>query len=445
MRLPDPLPIQPFTRPARGQVLVPGSKSLTNRAMLLAALCDSPVRLEGALFSDDTGIMAKALRELGIEVVEEPRENAIAVTGCGGRVPAESAALDVGLAGTAARFLTALCAAAPRGRYRIAGTAQMNRRPMKGLIDALRSLGADITCLEDEGFLPVEIEARGLRGGEAAIDASESSQMLSALLMVAPLAREATSVSLVGSVREPFVEMTLQLMRQFGVDAGPREAAGGPRMVVPRAGYRCGRATYAVEPDASSASYFMALPLACGGEVRLPGVRQDSLQGDIRFANVLQEAGLLLSSDGGGLAASFVDGRRRGVTRDFRDFSDTFLTLAAMAPLLSGPTVITGIGHSRRQETDRVAGMACELRRLGQDVVEKSDSLTIAPRPLAGGQTIETYGDHRFAMSFAILGCHDLHGNGQPWLKIRDPACCAKTFPGFFDALDGLRTSSAGA
>jgi len=442
MPLTDPLPIMPFTSPVRGRVVVPGSKSITNRALLLAALCNRPVTLEGALFSDDTRIMARALGNLGIRIAEDEKGASISVLGCGGAVPAEAALLDVGLAGTAARFLTGLCAAAPRGRYRISGTDQMHERPMRGLIDALRSLGADIACLGKEGHLPIEIRARGLLGGAVSIDASESSQMLSALLMVAPLARGEVLVELSKPVREPYVAMTLQLMRQFGVDAGPHLPSGGPRVSVPSGTYRLNEGRYRVEPDASSASYFEALPLVCGGSVELPGLRRDSLQGDMRFAEVLGAAGLSVAHDANGIEASFAGGDRRGITRDFREFSDTFLTLAAIAPLLSGPTVITGIGHSRKQETDRVAGMARELRKLGQGVVEADDSLAITPRPLIEGQTIETYGDHRFAMSFAILGCHDLRGDGCPWLKIRDPGCCAKTYPEFFDALEALRTSS---
>jgi 3-phosphoshikimate 1-carboxyvinyltransferase len=443
MPLTDPLPIQPFTRPARGEVVVPGSKSITNRVLLLAALCDNPVVIEGALFSDDTGLMVEALGRLGIRIEPDETRSTITVHGWGGVLPAGEAVLDVGLAGTAARFLTALCAGARRGRFRIAGTPQMHLRPMKGLIDALRSLGADIRCLDGDGFLPIEVEGRGLRGGAVAIDASESSQMLSALLMVAPLAGEETLVTLAKHVREPFVEMTIQLMRQFGVGCSSQADSLGARIAVPRGSYRFSRPSFTVEPDASSAGYFAALPLVCGGSVSLPGVRKESLQGDTRFIELLAEAGLSLTHESGTFVAKFEGKKGRGIDRSFEEFSDTFLTFAAIAPLLEGPTRITGIGHSRLQESDRVAGMARELRKLGQDVAEEDDSLTIVPRPLLTHQTIETYGDHRFAMSFAVLGSRDLLGNGQPWLKIRDPGCCAKTFPGFFDALDRLRASSA--
>jgi 3-phosphoshikimate 1-carboxyvinyltransferase len=197
-------------------------------------------------------------------------------------------------------------------------------------------------------------------------------------------------------------------------------------------------AGYAIEVDATAASYFLALPLVAGGHVSLTGLRTvKSLQGDIEFVNVLRNAGLAVTeADHGGEAGIATGALRRGVTADFNAFSDTFLTLAAIAPLLEGPTRLTGIGHTRRQETDRVAGAARELRKLGQEVIEEEDALTIVPRPLQPDVEIETYNDHRFAMSFAILGCHDLRDDGRPWLWIRHPGCCAKTFPDFFDVLE---------
>jgi 3-phosphoshikimate 1-carboxyvinyltransferase len=411
--------------------------------MLLAALCDGAVTLTGALFSEDTLIMAEALRRLGFSVEEDAVSRRIRVEGRGGKIPAEEAELFTGLAGTAARFLTALCAASGRGLYRIDGVAQMRKRPMKGLIEALRTLGADIRCLGAEGFLPIEIRASGLRGGPVAIEASESSQMLSALLMVAPLSQGPVAVTPVGDVRMPFVRMTSRQMAQFG--AGVTEASGS--ITVGQAAYRS-PGSYAVEPDATAASYFAALPLVAGGTLRLDGLLQagDSLQGDVRFLEVLAKCGAVVLGSTDGISVSFAPfGRRRGVSHDFSGFSDTFLTLAAIAPILDGPTKILGIAHTRKQETDRVSGMAGELRRLGQEVIETEDSLEIRPRPFRKGVTVETHGDHRFAMSFAILGCRDLRGDGTPWLSIGDPACSAKTFPGFFDALEAIRAKSAQA
>jgi 3-phosphoshikimate 1-carboxyvinyltransferase len=437
--LPDLLPIRPFVRPARGTVALPGSKSITNRALLLAAMGAGPVDLTAPLFSEDTRLMVEALRTLGFDLRVDDRRRSIRIEGAGGAVPAPSADLFVGLAGTVARFLTAFCAAAAGGTYRIDGSEAMRQRPMKGLVDALRALGADIRCPGREGSLPLEIHARGLAGGTVALDAGASSQMLSALLMVAPLARNDLEIALAGGVREPFVRMTAAMMEQFGQP--PLQWRDAGRLAVAHAlPYRLPSAAYPVEPDASAASYFLALPLAAGGHVRLPGARRpgQGLQGDTRFVEVVEQAGLTLSAPAGGegLEVSLAPGApRRGVARDFRDFSDTFLTLAAIAPLLQGTTRITGIAHTRRQETDRVAGAARELRRLGQDVAEEEDAIAIAPRPLREGVEIETYGDHRFAMSFAILGCHDRRGDGRPWLRLRHPACCAKTFPDFFEVL----------
>ncbi len=455
--LPEKLEIKPFTRPVRGDVTLPGSKSITNRALLLAALCDQPVNLTGALFSEDTQLMAEALRKLGFTVAADERALTLRVTDQAKGFPASSSdqpvEIFVGLAGTAARFLTALCAAAPRGLYRIDGVPQMRLRPMRPLLDALRALGADIRCTGEEGFFPVEIRAHGLRGGPVALDASESSQLLSALLMVAPLAQAPVEVRLAGGVRWPFVEMTARLMGQFSQP--PLDLGDGSVVKVPNSTrYSPRHATYAIEPDATAASYFLALPLVVGGQVNLLGLLPPGLglQGDSRFMTVMEQAGLKttqLNHHAGIEAWIFHASPRRGFSHDFNQFSDTFLTLAAIAPLLSGPTHITGLAHTRKQETDRVAGAAQELIRLGQDVVEAHDALTITPRldelkrrtahsPLE----IETYGDHRFAMSFGLLGCHDLHGDGRPWLTIKNPACCAKTFPNFFELLGALRENS---
>ncbi len=448
MPLPDVLPIPPFTRPVRGRVTLPGSKSLTNRALLLAALCDRPVTLRGALFSEDTRLMAEALRRLGHTVRADEPAATLEVSGQANAFRDGSpVALQVGLAGTAARFLTALCAAAPQGVYRLDGVPQMRQRPMRGLIDALRALGADVRCTGAEGFFPLEIHAHGLHGGRVAIDASESSQMLSALLMTAPLASEPVEINLLATVRRPFVEMTARMMEQFG---GP--AIGWPArdvVLVPKLRRYPGPAQdYAIEPDATAASYFLALPLVVGGELQLDGLHGPGtgLQGDTAFVPVLERAGLHVRAEAGGLLAALPPpAARRGVEQDFNTFSDTFLTLAAIAPLLAGPTRITGIAHTRRQETDRVGGMARELTRLGQRVIETNDSLEIHPQPLRTGQVVETRGDHRFAMSFAILGCHDPAGAGRPWLSIRDPACAAKTFPDFFALLERLRQQSLSA
>jgi 3-phosphoshikimate 1-carboxyvinyltransferase len=395
--------------------------------------------------------MGEALRKLGFVVSEDATAQTIRVVGRGGEIPAEKADLFVGLAGTAARFLTALCAAAPRGIFRLDGVPQMRKRPMKPLLDALRALGADVRCTGEEGFFPLEIHGRGLAGGTVELDASESSQLfqlLSALLMVAPLAKADVCVRLRGAVRRAYVDMTARVMQAFAREhqALVAQTDGQSfRIAARKTPYRFAGDSYAIEPDASAASYFLALPLVTGGQLTLLGA-QDSkcgLQGDTEFADVVRTVGAQVNPSSHGLDVSFAAAARNAIPeRNFKAISDTFLTFAALAPLLNGPTRITGIAHTRKQETDRVTGMARELTRLGQRVIESEDSLEIHPQPLRAGETIETYGDHRFAMSFGILGCHDLHGDGRPWLTIKNPACCAKTFPDFFELLEALRQKS---
>ncbi len=464
--LPDVLPIRPFTRPARGEVPLPGSKSITNRALLLAALCHGPVTLTGALFSEDTEIMAKALDQLGIAVKSDPEAKVFQVAGQGGNISEPKEVIQVGNAGTAARFLTALCASAKGGTFRLDGVPQMRKRPMQGLIDALRSLGADIRCPGAEGFFPLEIHAHGLnpKNGQVKIDASESSQMLSALLMVMP-PEEWQRIAPTKAFRKPFVDMTRAMMASGGFPApglGHRPQFGfvpSPSHLYNTLAQSGG--VYPIEADATAASYFLALPFVVGGQLTLlemPDWPATIQMDGRRFVDVMGRVGEPTDiSHPNGPQAGIVVTRKtgsplRGVAENFNEFSDTFLTLAAIAPLLDGPTTITGIAHTRKQETDRVAGMARELAKLGQGVVETADSLSITPnlpelkkRAAQDVTGIETYGDHRFAMSFAILGCHDLRGDGRPWLAIRNPACCAKTFPNFFDVLAEVwKTSHAG-
>jgi 3-phosphoshikimate 1-carboxyvinyltransferase len=293
----------------------------------------------------------------------------------------------------------------------------MRRRPIGALLEALESQGAKA----NSHSFPFTLKTAGLPGGTVELDASESSQMLSALLMVRRHAKSPLTVKLKGETgSKPFVTMTEEMLKQFAT--APTD--------------------YEIEGDASAGSYFLALPLVTGGEIKLPNYT-GKLQGDMKFLDVLLSAGLFWEQRNG-LATFNRDkkGEHSGLTFNFRPFSDTFLTLAAIAPLLDSPTKIYGIAHTRKQETDRVAGMARELKRLGQEVIETEDSLEIHPRPLVSGVEIETYQDHRFAMSFGILGCYDLLKNGQPWLTIKDPGCCAKTFPAFFDLLDWLRAGS---
>ncbi len=412
---PDTLPIQPFTQPVRGSVTLPGSKSLTNRALLLAALSPKTVTLHGALFSRDTRIMVAALRQLGFKIEADETALTIRIEGRNGEIPVREAKLDVGNAGTAARFLTALVCLRSDGTYHFDGDEAMRRRPIGALLEALETQGAKASAPS----FPFTLKTAGLRGGRVELDAAESSQLLSALLLVAPHARTPLAVKLKGgTVSRPFVEMTERMVRQFAAQP----------------------ADYAIEGDATAASYFAGLAVVTGGSVTVNGLNLagGALQGDAEFYRLLAKRRLIQSADGNVSRGS----SNQGASAGFNDFSDTFLTLAAIAPLLDGPTKISGIAHTRKQETDRVAGMARELKKLGQHVIETEDALEIHPRPLRPGVEIETYHDHRFAMSFGILGCYDLLKNGRPWLTIKDPGCCAKTFPAFFDLLAALRAGS---
>lgn len=452
----QPLIIRPFTTAARGLAQVPGSKSITNRTLILAALAEGPTVLTGALFSRDTRILIAALRALGFAIEDDEAARVIRVEGLGGRIPEPRAKLHVGNAGTAARFLTAFLALAPDGCYELDGDEAMRARPMRGLLEALTAAGCRALTPEGQpatGF-PFTLHTTG-RLGALEVDASASSQLLSALLMILPLARGA-SVRMKGTtVSEPFVEMTARMCAQFGrplvkgTDGAWSCAAPGP--------YVAPRPTYAIEPDATAASYFLALPAVTGAQsaIRVEGYADGGLQGDTAFAPVAQACGAdFLVADGAIIARSWA--ALRGGDFDFNAFSDTFLTLATLAPLAEAPLTIRGIAHTRKQETDRVLAMATELERLGIRVSPTAaalrnddtlSSLTITPdrealrrAAAAGPVTIHTYEDHRMAMSFGVLGSFDLFGDGRPWIAIEDPGCTSKTFPHFFTALEALRT-----
>ncbi len=441
----DPLPIRPFTQPVSGSVTLPGSKSITNRALLMAALCERPITLTGALFSEDTEIMSDSLRRLGFTVEADSEKKTIRVEGRGGDIPNAKAELYVGNAGTAARFLAAMLCLKEGGEYHLDGSEAMRKRPMRGLLDALvRHNAAEVTYHEKEGFFPFTLKTKGLHGGVLEVDATASSQILSALLMVAPLAKEALRVKLEGyTVSIPFVEMTLLMRRQFDATGG---RVGAGEYTTDSFGYNYKGNSYPIEPDATAASYFLMLPWVVGGQLTVPGFANVSLQGDRWFVRVVEKLGARFQRAELDQHIEYPDPTHGGFQENFNAISDTFLTLAAVAPLLKSELKITGIAHTRFQETDRVLAMATELKKLGQGVTFDDDSLTVQPaldamRALTADKPVEidTYHDHRVAMSFGILGCYDLHGDGRPWLAIRNPCCCAKTFPNFFEVLDGLR------
>lgn len=429
--VPEPVfrSIAPLAAPPDATIAVPGSKSLTNRGLVLAALADGTSRLNNALFADDTVVMVEALRRLGFAVEVDERAPAMRVAGLGGIIPASEADLFVGGAGTAARFLTAMVCVG-KGRFRIDGTARMRERPIGDLADALNTLGALVTARR--GSLPVLIEARGLRGGRVTIRGDVSSQFVSALLMAAPCAASDVEVIVEGRlVAEPYVEMTLAVMAAFGIEV----ERAGPRRFVVHAGGRYRPQDYTIEPDASGAAYFFAAAAISGGRVRVPGLAPASLQGDARIVDVLEAMGCrverahdALTVEGPGAQGNVL----RGVDVDLGAMSDQTMTLAAIAPFADGPTRIRGVGHIRHQESDRLAATAAELRRLGQDVQEFDDGLAVAPRPVRPA-VIQTYDDHRIAMAFAVAGLR------APGIAIADPGCVGKTFPTFFEQLERLR------
>jgi 3-phosphoshikimate 1-carboxyvinyltransferase len=406
-----------------GTVRIPGSKSLTNRALIIAALADGVSHLEGALVAEDSEVLVRALSALGLRLeASGPR---IVVHGAGGRVPASTAELDLRLSGTSMRFLTALVALG-RGRYRLDGNARMRQRPIEDLVVALRALGADAASESDNGCPPVLVRARGLAGGTAPIEGARSSQYLSALLMVAPYAAAPVTLEVVGELQsKPFVDMTLDLMADFDVAV---ERDGYRRFVVPRGRYRA--RDLAIEGDAMAAGYFWAAAAVTGGRVRVANLGRHTRQGDARLAQVLETMGCEVRwGDTFSEVRGPRPGRLHGGDFDLNDMPDQAQTLAALALFADGPVRIRNVWNLRIKETDRIAALTTELRRLGAEVEEQDSSLTVFPLDRAATHevVVETYGDHRMAMAMAVVGAR------RPGVAIRDPGCVAKTYPRFFD------------
>lgn len=414
--------IRPVHGPVLGTIRPPGSKSLTNRALVIAALARGRTILHGVLHSDDTRVMLESLARLGIAVA--PEDGDLHVDGCGGAIPVDAADLWLENSGTSIRFLTAACALGT-GTFRLDGNRRMRERPIAPLVEALRHWGVDATCELGTDCPPVVVRAQGLQGAEIEVAGSLSSQYLSALMMAAPCAGGPVTIRVIGElVSRPYVEMTLAVMRAFGADvaepdAGVFRAAG--------TGYE-GR-DYAIEPDASAASYFLAAAAVTGGDVTVAGLSRDSLQGDVRFADVLERMGCAVTWLPDGVRVE--GGPLRGIDVDMNEISDTAQTLAAVAPFAVGPTRIHNVAHMRHKETDRVSALVTELTRLGLRAEEHADGLTIFPGPMRPA-VIQTYDDHRMAMSFAVLGLR------QPGVTIADPGCTSKTYPRFFEDLERL-------
>lgn len=412
--------------PVDAEVRVPGSKSITNRALLVAALARGRSTLTGALVAEDAAVMVTALRALGAEVeplVDDP--TTIIVGGVDGRWPAAAAELDLALSGTSLRFLTAAVALG-RGRFGLDGGARMRERPVGDLVAALRALGVRVEAV-DGRFPPVVVEADGLPGGRTTVAGDRSSQFLSGLLMAAPYARGSVTIDVTGELQSrPFVDLTIDVMGAFGVEVA---RDGYDRFAVQPAAY-LGR-PYDVEGDAMAAGYAWGLGAMAGGRVRVSNVGSSSRQGDKALLDLLGRMGCEVAWEpGASTLRAPIGGRLRGGTFDLNDLPDQAQTLAVLALVADAPVEIVRVGNLRIKETDRLRALAIELRRLGAEVEERVDALRVAPLAAPPPPVeIETYGDHRMAMAFALVG------GRWPGVSIRDPACVAKTYPGFFDDL----------
>ncbi len=424
--LPTQLEIQPLEHPINTTVTPPGSKSYTNRALPIAALANGSSLLTGALFSDDTHYMTNALLELGFEVSSDEEKNTFSLQGTNGRIPTDAAKVFIGNSGTTARFLTPLMALG-HGIFELDGVPAMQKRPIQPLLDALNTLGARAESIHNTGCPPIRIVANGLRGGTVRMRGDLTSQVFSALLMSAPYFEQGITLEVEGElVSKPYLEVTAQTMNAFGVEL---EIENFERFIVKPGAYTA--TNYAVEPDASAASYFFAAAAITNGRVIVPGLGRSSLQGDLNFVRVLEQMGCTVNQTE---TQTEVIGTSelRGVEIDMSQISDTAQTLAAVAPFASSPTRMTGIGFIRRKETDRVGAVVRELQRLGINAIEEDDGMIIHPGTPKPAR-IETYDDHRMAMSFAVLG---LRASG---ITILEPGCVTKTFPKFFEVLKTLR------
>ncbi|WP_437728008.1 3-phosphoshikimate 1-carboxyvinyltransferase [Sorangium sp. So ce861] len=422
-----PLPILPLSSTPELIWRVPGSKSITNRALVLAALADGESTLEGVLHSDDTRHMRSALEAMGIGIQDAGPETLV-VQGGRHRLRAPERELFVGNSGTTVRFLAALACLVP-GEVVLVGDEHMAKRPIADLVDGLRQLGADVACAT--GCPPLRIRGGRLKGGTLTMRGDRSSQYFSAVMMAGPLAESAIELRIAGElVSRPYVEITRRMVADFG---GRIDEAAGAFTIHPASGYRPRR--YPIEPDASSASYPFALAAAAGGAITVPGLGEGALQGDYRFVELLEQAGARVSKQADATTVRS-DGRLRGIDVDMHHISDTVMTLAAIAPLFEGPTTIRNVANIRIKETDRLAATVAELRRLGQEVSHGDDWLRIEPRPLTPA-LVHSYSDHRMAMSFAILGLC------RPGITIENPACVAKTYPTFWDDVERCRAAIA--
>ena len=421
----------PPLRRAQGTIRLPGSKSISNRTLLLAALSQGTTDICDLLASDDTDRMLDALRVLGLSI-DKTGERDYRVTGAPHGFPSQNAELFLGNAGTAFRPLTAVLALSG-GHYTLSGVARMHERPIGDLVDALRQVGADITYLGHEGFPPLLIKPATIKpAGLVRIRGNVSSQFLTALLMALPMAGVATTVEVIGElISKPYIEMTLNLMAQFGVQV---RREGWQRFTVPGGQHYVSPGRVYVEGDASSASYFLAAGVIAGGPVRVEGVGRNSIQGDVAFAAALEKIGGQIRMGDNWIEASAPgSGRLSAFDMDCNQIPDAAMTLAVAALFCDGPSRLTNIGSWRVKETDRIAAMATELCKVGAVVEEGSDWLRITPpAQLTANAVIDTYDDHRMAMCFSLVAL-----GGVP-VRINDPKCVAKTFPEYFEKFNSI-------
>lgn len=426
LRYPDAYRLVPHG-PIDAVARVPGSKSMTNRALLAAALADGVSTLAGALVAEDAEVMAGALRALGAGVAADPEDpTRVTVRGVAGRWPVAAADLDLELSGTSLRFLTAAVALG-HGRFTLDGNARMRERPIGDLVAALRALGVAVHAAGGDRFPPVTVVADGLAGGRTRVAGDRSSQFLSGLLLAAPAASGPISIEVTGALQsKPFVDVTLAVMRAFGVEVA---RDGYRRFDVHPATYR--PADLAVEGDATAAGYAWGLAVLAGGQMRVANVGADAVQGDKALLDVLARMGAEVAWHAGASELRMAPGARlRGGTFDLNDLPDQAQTLAVIALAAEDPVRIVNVGNLRLKETDRLHALAVELRKFGARVDEADDELTVVPpQRVPDAIEVNTYGDHRMAMAFALAGAR------WPGVRVRDPGCVAKTYPGFFGDL----------
>jgi len=407
--------------------MLPGSKSMTNRALVAAALADGDSLIHNVLLAEDTRLMIEALRTLGIAVTIDEAGCAVEITGCRGHLPASEARLFCGNSGTTIRFCTALVALG-HGRFELDGVARMRERPIGGLVDVLRSLGAGVEYLGTECYPPIVVYAGGLAGGHVEFRSPLSSQMVSGLMLAAPYAGRDLFIDVTGKLPSAsYLKMTTAVMDKFGVCVIEQYNRGEAKLII-EATQRYHGATITIEPDASNATYFLAASAIAGGQVTVEGLGTDSIQGDAAFVDVLERMGCRTERGATRLTvhAPGTGGRLRGIDVDLNDMPDTVQTLAVLALFAEGPTVIRNVASLRIKETDRLAALSRELTKLGATVEERADGLRIIPPGRVNPAAIDTYDDHRMAMSFALVG---LKCSG---ISINNPECCRKTFPDFF-------------